>query len=64
MPLQPNPGKCPAEAAGRRVRVVLFNGTDTARTEPGGWAADGKSGCTWRIHRPPHPFDIKLWELI
>lgn len=64
MALQPNAGKCPSEAHGRRVRVVLFNGHDTARKEPGGWAADGKSGCNWRIGKPPHPFEIKEWELI
>ena len=60
--LRPNPGRCPPEAEGKRVRVILRNGFDTAKPEPGGWAADGKNGCRWT--KNVDQFDIAKWELI
>lgn len=33
--MKPNPGRCPPEAAGRRVRVVLRNGTGFAAPASG-----------------------------
>jgi len=73
MALAPNLGRIPDECIlsrdeeGKpnlfaRVRVVLFNGTDTAKTEPAGWAAGGRNGCSWKISRRPHPFEIKEYE--
>lgn len=62
MPLQPNLGECPPHAKGKRVRVVLENGYDTAPREPGGWPADGREGCDWRLRN--HPFAIKEFEVI
>jgi hypothetical protein len=74
VPLAPNSGRCPPEAeildengnvtSYRRVRVVLFNGHDTARKEPSGWPAGGKGACNWRISRSPHPFEIREFEVL
>lgn len=64
--MKPNPGFCPPEAAGKRVRVRLANGrngaSDTGPTSPPGWAADGKGGCRWS--RTGSPFDIAAYEVI
>jgi hypothetical protein len=72
VPLAPNTGKCPpdceivdehGEVTGhRRVRVVLENGTDSARSSPHGWASGGRGACDWRLRN--HPFAIAQWELI
>lgn len=56
--MRENPGKCPREAAGKRVRVELRNGMRPAET----WAADGKTGCRWTL--TGDAFDIVRWEVI
>lgn len=60
--LRANSGACPREAAGRRVRVILRGGYDTAKAEPGGWPADGRAGCDWALDRGNA--SIAQWELI
>jgi hypothetical protein len=63
---KPNPGHCPEEAVGKRVRVKLANGrigkTDDNPMTPDGWAADGKGGCNWRI--TGSPFDIANYVVL
>lgn len=62
--MTPNPGHCPEEAVGKRVRVRLADGSlakDIAGA-PRGWAADGRNGCTWAIRK--FPFDIAEYEVI
>lgn len=69
---QPNPGRCPEEAVGKRVRVVLRKDAATMEEpkyddrwnpmSPPGWAADGKNGCKWS--KTGHPFDIAFFEVI
>jgi hypothetical protein len=65
----PNPGYCPPEAAGKRVRVVLAKDAETMRqptydnhwnpmSKPG-WAAD-----TSRWSRTGEPHDIAFFEVI
>jgi len=59
-------GRCPSEAAGKRVRVRLRNGTlhgaEPASAEAkAGWPADGKGACDWAL--TGNPFDIIEWEL-
>lgn len=62
-----NPGHCPEEAKGKRVRVVLAHGREPAYDEnpmsPPGWAADGKGGCDWRRRSRGYPFNIE-WYLV
>lgn len=62
---KPNPGKCPAAARGKRVRVILADGregkTDGGSQVPPGWAADGKGGCRWTIEGGP--FDIAFYKV-
>jgi hypothetical protein len=60
--MQTNPGHFPDETSGKRVRVRLRNGYDTAAREPAGWAADGKGGCNWKLQG--HPFDIVSYQVI
>ncbi len=55
--MEPNPGKCPREAAGKRVRVELKNGRRPAES----WAADGKFACNWALDG--HPYSIAKWEI-
>lgn len=62
MPLAPNPGHLPDPAKGKRVRVVLRNGYDTAKRESRGWPADGSGGCDWRL--TGSNWDIMQWEVI
>jgi hypothetical protein len=52
-----NPGRCPEECKGKRVRVQLVNGTIPAET----WAADGRDGCKWE--RSSFPFAIDGYQL-
>jgi len=68
----PNPfdGNVPAEAVGRRVRVILRNPHGQGLHEPAyadantqavptGWAADGRGGCRWgKRGNRNDPFDI------
>lgn len=53
-----NPGRCPSEAEGKRVRVRLRNGT----VPDASWAADGRHGCRWSIDGLP--FDILQFEVV
>lgn len=52
-----NPGHCPREAKGKRVRVILANGREVA----GSWPADGSGGCRWSI--TGFDFDIAEYEV-
>lgn len=61
--MQPNDGRCPPEADGKRIHAKLFNGTLTKAKSPNGWPATGRDGCSWKISKPPHPFEIEAWEL-
>ncbi len=54
--MTPNPGSCPAEAAGKRVNVLLASGAVRE------WPADGKLGCIWRVRGIPA--DITEYEVI
>lgn len=61
-----NPGHCPEQAKGKRVRAILANG-DECRDEggtisPHGWAADGQNGCRWA--RTGSPFDIEWFKVL
>jgi len=61
-----NPGYCPEEAKGKRVRVQLANGirpkdNDGPGMQPG-WAADGKGGCRWSRTGSPH--DIEFYAVV
>lgn len=58
--MTPNPGYCPAEAEGKRVRVRLAS--DIEDTAPREWPADGKLGCNWSIRGLP--VDIAEYEVI
>jgi hypothetical protein len=62
----PNPGYCPHEATGKRIRARLANGqigkSDDNVMSPPGWAADGKHGCRWSLS--DHPFDIAEYEVL
>ncbi len=65
--MSPNPGHCPLEASGKRVRVVLRNGkrygaTPVSADSRAGWPADGKGAADWRL--TGSPFDIVSWELV
>jgi hypothetical protein len=60
--LKPSPGRCPDEARGKRVRVVLRNGYDTAKSERNGWPADGRGACNWS--RDLGPWTIESWEIV
>lgn len=55
--MRPNPGHCPDEAIGRRVRVALRNGSRPADA----WAADGRGGCRWSL--TGSPFDVVEYEV-
>jgi hypothetical protein len=59
-----NDGSFPGMARGKRVRVKLFGGTDSAATSPEGWPADTQD---WTIHPQGHPlrkFDIEFFEVL
>lgn len=63
--MKPNPGHCPPEASGKRVRVRLV------RTPPGKISfecpADGRGAPNWALSPaddPVHPFDIAEYEVI
>ncbi|EPR09904.1 hypothetical protein M527_07205 [Sphingobium indicum IP26] len=64
--MKANPGHCPAEAEGKRVRVWLAHGREASHDDnpmgPPGWAADGRSGCSWEL--TGSPFDITFYEVI
>lgn len=64
--MKPNPGYCPAEAAGKRIRAQLAHGgigkCDDSPTTAPGWAADGRGGCRWTF--TGSLFDIAAYEVV
>lgn len=61
-------GQCPVEARGKRVFVELYDGTFSGKVPasdvaPRGWAADGKQGCSWHVHSPPRPHNIRRYAV-
>lgn len=65
--MKPNPGHCPPEAAGKRVRGVLRNGhrfgfEPVSPDAKAGWPATGRGECRWSL--TDDPFDIAEWELL
>ena len=64
--MTPNPGYCPEEAIGKRVRVRLAHGGmgsyDESPMSPPGWAADGRGACRWTVTGDPN--DIHEYEVI
>lgn len=65
---KPNPGRCPRAAKGKRVVVMLNNGSicgeePLSPVTPAGWAADGKHGCNWEID-PDWPFAIRGYYVL
>lgn len=74
--MRDNPGYLPEEciltdpetgevAGYRHVHVVLFNGWDSKAASSPPWPSNGsRAGPTvWKISRPPHPFEIKQYEV-
>lgn len=62
-----NPGRLPDEAKGKRVVVMLANGsvcgeTPVSKETKAGWAADGKGGCRWSLTNDP--FDIHWYRVL
>lgn len=60
--MKPNPGRCPPEAAGKRVRVRLRDGTlqghqPVSADSKLGWAAETTN---WRL--TGSAFDVLEWE--
>jgi len=73
--LQPNPGSVPPDclildeegnvASFRKVHVVLFNGHSTRAAGQEPWPAGGTRPPTnWGLSKPPHPFEIKAYEVV
>jgi len=73
--LNPGDGTVPADAVGKRVRVILRNPQDEGPREPPyadantqavptGWAADGRGGCRWGIGRKHDDFDILAYLVL
>lgn len=70
-----NPGHLPddchvvdsgtGESTGHRaVHVVLFNGWSSRGAGHASWpAAGGRPPTQWRISTPPHPFEIREYEV-
>ena len=46
--MKPNPGHCPDDAAGKRVRGIFANG-DRFPADGSSWAADGRGGVRWTL---------------
>lgn len=62
-----NAGTCPTRAMGKRVAVILRNGSvcgekPVANGAPAGWPADGKGGCRWSL--TGHDFDIVKYRIL
>lgn len=48
----------------RSVHVTLFGGFSTKRAGHAPWpAGGGRPPTNWKIGRPPHPFDIKEYDI-
>lgn len=69
--MQPNPGQLPDDClvldedgilvGHRHVHVILFNGWDSRKALSGGaWPS---STTRWQISRPPHPGEVKFYEV-
>lgn len=56
-----NLGTKPGAARGKRVRVRLHNGIDSASYDPPHWPADT---LRWDVSNPPHPSDIAFFKVI
>ena len=54
--MRENPGRCPPEARGKRVRVRLASGYTFEAP------ADGRGEPNWRVTRSP--YDIVEWEIV
>ena len=75
MPANPGTGRAPddcyaidpetGEVTGTRsVHVVLFNGWSSRAARQSPWlAAGGRPPTQWRISNPPHPFEIREYEV-
>lgn len=72
MAYQPNIGERPAAIAiwdetgkvvtgYRPVHVILHGGYDSKQRDVAPWP--GGPPTDWRISNPPHPFQIKSWDL-
>ena len=64
--MTPNPGHCPPEAIGKRVRGVLRKGwkfgfVPVSSDSKAGWPADGKGAADWTLSGSE--YDIISWEL-
>lgn len=64
---QENAGTCPARAMGKRVAVILRNGSvcgenPVANGSPAGWPADGKGACRWSLEGSD--FDIVKYRIL
>lgn len=60
---------CPKEAEGKRVAVILANGSEpdihangATSPYPHGWQASGKGACRWTLRGRPH--DIKFYRVL
>lgn len=60
---------CPKEAQGKRVAVILRNGSEPdihangfGSVYPYGWQASGKGACRWTLRNLPH--DIRFYRVI
>lgn len=60
--MKKNPGYRPPECVGRKVHVRLFSGYDTKKRMADPWPADAPTD--WTISDPPHPAQIRGWELV
>lgn len=59
-----NDGHFPGMARGKRVRVVLANGADSAAFDPPHWPADTLDWTLGPAARPSSRFDIEFFEVI
>ena len=55
-----NRGRQPEETKGKRVKVRLWGGQVSTNYDPPHWPADT---LRWDIASPPHPSDIKNYEV-
>ncbi|WP_371431355.1 hypothetical protein [Novosphingobium sp.] len=75
MPHLPNPGHLPDDClvhdehgnvtGHRGIHVRLFNGWDSKASGNAPWpSAGGRPPTVWTISRPPHPFEIREFEVM
>jgi len=58
---QPNDGRPPSEPTDRKVHVICFGGFDSKKRGDAPWPVGQPT--VWAISSPPHPYQIKEWEL-